>query len=357
MTENDQTDSAKSDPTPGCSVTVSQQPPPWSAYLSGHPEATALHDPCWGRIMQKAYGNAPFYLTAHSGGNVVGTLQLVSQRSRIFGSHLCSLPYFDAAGILADNPAAHEALLGEARRLLSDSGSLWVELRQLTPIPTVLPGRTDKVTMWLSLPGGAEDLWKMLRTKIRTKVRRAQKETLTLDQGGGELLDDFHAVYVRAMRNLGSPPHSTRFFQLIVDELAGAVRIFVVRSPDGPVAASFVLIDRQGFHVPWSGSNHDAAGGMANRFMYWSMLASASDGGSPRFDFGRSTRGSSTYDFKKDWGAEEVPLSWQYLLPPGGAAPDLRPDSPKYRLATALWRRLPVTFVKFMGPRIIAKLS
>ena len=39
-------------------------------------------------------------------GQVTGILQLVAQNSRIFGSHLCSLPYFDVSGILAQDEDA-----------------------------------------------------------------------------------------------------------------------------------------------------------------------------------------------------------------------------------------------------------
>jgi len=80
-------------------------------------------------------------------------------------------------------------------------------------------------------------------------------------------------------------------------------------------------------------------------------------GSSGCFDFGRSTRDSGTYRFKAQWGAKEVPLYWCYILRPGDKIPDLRPESPKYRLATALWRRLPVGIARLIGPRIIAKLS
>jgi len=135
-------------------------------------------------------------------------------------------------------------------------------------------------------------------------------------------------VYVRAMRDLGSPPHSKRFFRLICDAFGPAVRIFIVRHPGQPIAASFTLTDARAFHVPWSGSDVRFRNLSANRLMYWSMLAAAATGGSPTFDFGRSTRGSGTHEFKAEWGAQEVPLYWQYLMPAGRDMPDLRPAAP-----------------------------
>ncbi len=70
--------------------------------------------------MANAYGNRPFYLTATRGERIVGVLQLIWQQSRLFGSRLCSTPYFDAAGILSDDELARIALLSQARSLMSE---------------------------------------------------------------------------------------------------------------------------------------------------------------------------------------------------------------------------------------------
>jgi len=142
-----------------------------------------------------------------------------------------------------------------------------------------------------------------------------------------------------------------------VQHLGPAVRFFVVRSGRRPVAASLTLTDRHAIRVPWAGSDWRVRALCANMLLYSSMLEDACRRGAACFDFGRSTRDSGTYRFKTQWGAEEVPLFWHYLLPPGGKVPDLRPDSRKYRLMVAVWRRLPVAVARLLGPRIIAKLS
>ena len=87
-----------------CIVTVSSDASDWPDYLRRASGASLFHDPRWGLVMARAYGNRPFYLTARRDGAPVGLLQLIGQKSLLFGSHLCSLPYFDAAGILASDP-------------------------------------------------------------------------------------------------------------------------------------------------------------------------------------------------------------------------------------------------------------
>jgi len=340
-----------------CEVAVSSEVPAWEAYLHGRPDATIYHDPRWGRVMAEVYGNRPVYLTATRGGQTVGVLPLVRQKSLLFGSHLCSVPYFDAAGILADDEAARRALADRARALRSEHGAEWVELRQIQPIDDALPTRMDKVTLHLALPGDSEALWKALRGTARNRVRKAEKAGLTSAEGGGELVDDFHAVYSRNMRDLGSPPHGRRFFEAVAREFGDSVRLFVVRQDEEALAACMTLTDRHAVRTPWVGSDWRARDLCPNMLLYWRMLVHACETQAGCFDFGRSTRGKGTYEFKRRWGAEPVPLYWHYLLPEGAEMPELRPDSRKYRLMVACWRKLPVWMARAIGPRIIAKLS
>jgi len=339
-----------------CTVTVSTEAPDWAGFLSDQPGAGVYHDPRWGQVMARAYGNRPYYLTATFAGRIVGVLQLVHQKSLLFGSRLCSLPYFDASGVLGEADAA-TALLARAERLRGELGCDVVELRQLQPLNPSLPLRTEKVTMHLPLAEGAEAMWSALKGKVRTKVRKAEKNALDFTAGGVELLGEFMAVYARTMRDLGSPPHSRRFFRVILEAFGEAVRLFVVRGRGRPLAASLTLTDAWGLHVPWSGSDKRFSRLGANRLLYWRMLAYAAEAGLERFDFGRSTRNSGTHEFKREWGAQEVPLYWHYLLPAGREVPEIRPDSPRYRLLVGCWRHLPVGLARLLGPKIISKLS
>jgi len=340
----------------GVVTDVATDAPDWSAYLATCPKATIFHDPRWGAVLRDAYRRPSYYLTARRGGRVVGVLQLVHQKSLLFGSYLCSIPYFDAAGILADDAEARASLLAAAGELRQKLGATWVELRQIEPLAELDEGRTDKVTLQMPLPRGRDAMWDQLKSKVRTKVRKSQKLALTIHAGGAELVGEFHAVYARAMRDLGSPPHSRRYFATIVQHFADAARLFVTRSEGRAIAASFALKGGRFFHVPWSGSDRRRRGHEANRFMWWEMMAAAADTDAEVFDFGRSTKGAGTYEFKKEWSAEDVQLYWQYIVAEGASPSQLRPDSGKFHLMTACWRKLPVWAAKAIGPRIISRL-
>ena len=338
-------------------VTVSSDAPDWSEQLALD-GATIFHDPRWGELMKMVYGNQQYYLTACRGGKVVASLQLVHQKSIFFGSRLSSLPYFDAAGVLGDDLQARSELLSAARELSSELKAESVEIRQADPIDQSLPTRTDKVSMRLRLPDDPDQAWSDLKAKVRNQVRKAETAGLVCQQGGVELIGQFHALYTENMRNLGSPPHSRRFFEAIFEKFGDLSRVFIVYNPQRkPVAGSFTLADRHGLRVPWAASDYRFRSDCPNMLLYWEMIKQACLHPSRCFDFGRGTRDSGTYRFKRQWGSQEQPLYWQYLLGPGQEMPSLKPDSPKYRFLVACWRKLPVSVAKLLGPRIISKLS
>jgi CelD/BcsL family acetyltransferase involved in cellulose biosynthesis len=90
--------------------------------------------------------------------------------------------------------------------------------------------------------------------------------------------------------------------------------------------------------------------------LYWTMLENASQLGVKTFDFGRSTRGAGTHQFKLQWGAEATPMHWEYVLLTRATAPNQGPDNPKFAAAIAAWQRLPLWLANAVGPAIVRNI-
>jgi hypothetical protein len=90
----------------------------------------------------------------------------------------------------------------------------------------------------------------------------------------------------------------------------------------------------------------------ANMLMYWHLLERAVLRGHALFDFGRCTPDGPTYRFKKQWGAAPLQGVWQYYLRQGSTR-DMRPDNPKYEQLIRIWKRLPVSLTRLIGPSIV----
>lgn len=79
----------------------------------------------------------------------------------------------------------------------------------------------------------------------------------------------------------------------------------------------------------------------------------AGEKGIQLFDFGRSKADTGAFNFKRHMGFSPTPLPYQYLLMNGEQLPNNNPTNPKYRLMIDLWRRMPFSLTKVIGPALI----
>ena len=230
-----------------------------------------------------------------------------------------------------------------------------MEIRETAPRPD-WSSVQRKISMILPLPATDDLLDKQLGSKLRAQVNKAQSNQLTVDFGGHELLGHFYQVFAHNMRDLGTPVYGRKLFSEILSNFPENAFIAVVSQNGTPLAAGFLLGYRDKLEIPWASSIRSKNHLGANMFMYRAILREAIARGYQYFDFGRSTRDASTHRFKKQWGAEEHQLHWQYWTRDGESTPELNPDNPKFKLAIMVWQRLPVFLTRLIGPPLARNL-
>ncbi|MGH2400374.1 MAG: GNAT family N-acetyltransferase, partial [bacterium] len=214
----------------------------WDRFVEQHARASVAHLSGWGTVAQEAYGHQAFYLVAEDATDTVGVLPLVWIRSRLFGRRLVSMPFLDYGGVLCEpGRGAEQALVDEALRLARERRADGVGLRQFHPEPLPYPVSDDRVTMLLELTT-EEQMWKALPSERRNRVRKGEKNGLSVTWGGAEALAEFYRVFAVNMRDLGSPVHSRRFFSLILESLPGTARVLIVRDRDGGAVGAAVCL-------------------------------------------------------------------------------------------------------------------
>jgi serine/alanine adding enzyme len=325
----------------------------WDRYVHDQPSATGYHVSGWRRVIQKAFGHPTFYyMVTDEGGAVQGVLPLVYLKSVLFGRFLVSLPYLNYGGIVANSAEAAAMLLLEAGRCARSLGARHVELRHVAGLHLDWPKKEHKVSMRLDLPQRYEDLMKSFSPKLRSQVRRGEKEEMTVEVGGLNLLDEFYGVFARNMRDLGTPVYGKQFFREILHVFPKDAKICTVKYNGEAVAGGFVYGYRDTLEIPWAASDKRYGRFAPNMMLYGSVLRYACEQGYRVFDFGRSSKDSGTYRFKEQWGAKPVQLHWHYWLCDGGPLPELNPQNPKYALAIRVWQQLPVSVTTTVGPWI-----
>ena len=328
--------------------------PAWDDYVQAHQDGTVDHLFGWSRVITRAFGHRCTYLAARRGENLAGVLPLVLFQSRLFGRSAISMPFLNYGGVLADDEPTADVLVSKAKELAGAFGASHVELRHRRRQLTDLPSRQHKLGFVRDLPQTAGELWNQTDRKVRNQVRKAQKSGLSADVGGPELVDAFYDVFATNMRDLGTPVYSRQLFVQTLAQFPREARVHVVRAGARVVAAAIALRLRDAVLVPWASSLREFRPQCANMLLYWDMLERAVTERARQFDFGRSSPGAGTHQFKLQWGAREIPLHWEYAAVGGELTlRDTSADNPAFSRAVAIWKRLPLPVANFFGPWIV----
>jgi FemAB-related protein (PEP-CTERM system-associated) len=317
------------------------------AFVLSRREAEPFHLPEWSDAVERGCGQRAHILLAEDErGALTGILPLTAMRSPLFGSALVSTGFGVGGGILGDDA---EALAEAARRLAAELGCASVELRG-----GVLPhGWEHRAGTYAGfareIPDGDEAILKAIPRKQRAEVRRALG--FGLDVGTGRDTAAHYRVYSESVRNLGTPVFPRALFEAVLDGLDADI---LTVSRAGKPLASVISLYFNGTVFPyWGGGTADARAWRANDLMYYELMRHARRRGCTRFDFGRSKVGTGAFAFKKNWGFE--PRALVYAVK--GQARETNPLAPRYRLQTALWKKLPLPLANLLGPPIARGLG
>src|SRR5574341_151887 len=331
--------------------------PSWNRLVAESGGASVFHLYEWRTVIQRSYGHQAHYLMATDEGKPRGVLPLILIKSRLFGRALVSMPFCDYAGVCgSDTTEVFSALMDEAVRLGRELGADYLQIRQspFTPHGVLATSgahvSTNKVTMLLDLSRDPELMWKRLPAERRNRIKRARQSGVTVRWGGAEVLDAFYDVFVENMRDLGSPVHSRYFFEVAVEALGAHGRFVLVEYHGQVIGAAWCLGFRDTMLVPWVSSRRRFFKQNPNMLLYWGVIEYGCEHGFGVLDFGRSTKDSGTYEFKRQWGARPVPLPWFNTAFSGGAVPAFSDGGWREQMFIACWKRLPVGVTRHVGP-------
>ena len=329
----------------------------WDDYVKRSNGSTLYHYSGWKTVIEKTFGHKTFYLMAADAHNEInGILPLVHMKSFIFGNFMVSMPYLNYGGVCADNNYVQDMLQNEAINIAQRMNAEYIELRHSRAIENGLMTKCSKVSMHLELPASHEALWSQFPSKLRSQIKKPQRDGLVARIGKEEEIESFYNVFSLKMRDLGTPVYPRTFFKNILEEFKKSAWICSVYKDEEPVASGFLFGFKDRLDIPWASSKREYDRFNPNMLLYWNSLKFACENGYRIFDFGRSTPGEGTYKFKEQWGAKPIQLYWHYWLRDGGPLPELNPKNPKYQMAIKIWKILPVTVTKFIGPKVVKNI-
>jgi FemAB-related protein (PEP-CTERM system-associated) len=282
-------------------------------------------------------------------------LPLAEVKSRIFGHSLTSLPFCVYGGIAGD-AAAVAPLEAEAETLARRLGVQHLEFRNLDVRHSDWPRQELYVTFRKEILADDEANMLAIPRKQRAMVRKGIKNGLLSHVDPDA--ERFFALYADNVLRHGTPALPKAFFQRLLQDFGDDCEVLTVTTPDGVPLSTVLSFYFRGEILPYYAGDAVAARDLAaNDFKYWELMRRACERGCRLFDFGRSKIGTGPWSFKKNWGFEPQPLSYEYRLYKRDAVPQNNPMNPKYRAFIALWRRLPLGVANALGPHIVRNLG
>ena len=327
----------------------------WDAFVRAAPEGTFFHLSAWAGILQEVFRHHTHYLLAERAGQVVGVLPLARIRSRLFGDYLSSLPFCVYGGALGDADAV-AGLEAEAERLAVELDVQHLEYRNLRARHEDWPRQTLYYTFRKPILPDVDANMLAIPRKQRAMVRKGIKNGLR-----GEIdptPERFFELYSDNVLRHGTPALSQAYFARLMETFGDDCEVLTVVDPAGRPLSSVLSFYWRDEVLPYYAGDDPAARDLAaNDFKYWDLMRRACERGCTLFDYGRSKQGTGPFSFKKNWGFEPMPLSYEYRLYKRDGVPQNNPMNPKYRLFIAMWRRLPRRVANALGPHIVRNLG
>lgn len=332
----------------------------WDEYVTSHKNASPYHRFAWVLSVEQAYQHQNVSLIAFENDKVVGVLPCIKMQKPLGKVNYCTLPFCDLGYALGNDDNIIKALQAEALSLLQQDNGNSFDYRDTADSTAESELIGKKVRMVLPLPGSAEALLAGFKSKLRSQIRKAEKNGLICQIAKSQQnIDDFYQIFAINMRKLGSPVHSKKWFESLFKNYAKHILLSVVYKDQVPVGAGIVLLNGTKAVIPWASTVAQYNKLAPNMMLYWSLLEHVSERGCTEFDFGRSTYDEGTYKFKRQWGAEPIPLAWTNLVAQPAAIDKNTPDKPSQirNLAEKTWAKLPLSVTTTLGPKIRKHIS
>lgn len=296
----------------------------WVELLQKHSDASIFHTPAWLQALHRTYGYEPVVFTT-SPPNVPlkNGMAFCRIRSWLTGNRLVSLPFSDHCQPLVSS-GEELSLLLTALAANPDRHCRYIELRPLSA------GRMPPSDSCQFAESGAfychsldlrrdldEIFLQMHKSCVQRKIRRAEREGLSYEEGGSEeILRKFYSLLLLTRRRQGLPPQPFAWFRNLAHFLGETLRVRLVSKSGSPVASIITLRYKGGevYKYGCSDARLHALGGM--QLLFWHAIRDAKESGSKQMDLGRSDINNDGLNtFKLHLGARCYALKY-YRFPP-----------------------------------------
>jgi FemAB-related protein (PEP-CTERM system-associated) len=320
----------------------------WDKYVFDSENSTFYHQIGWKNVVEKTFGYKPCYLIALRENGIAGILPLFLIESKIFGRKLVSLPFSPYGGICSDNEAIQKALIEEARKIVNEKDLDYLEIKGFINYNRGFAINDAYVTYIIDLEKNTQKVWERIKRDRRRNVDNAKKYGLVVNWDAS--LNEFYNIHQCTMHDLGTPTHSIRFFKNCLNEFPNNIKVLTVKYNDLLVGCQLLFFYRDTIIAVWGSSFDKYKYSNPDQLTIWEVLKYGCEKGYKYFDFGRSLRATTAYNYKDRWGGYPKQLYYQYYLKNTTKIPDISQINPNREMFANVWKLLPLQVTNRFGP-------
>lgn len=356
----------------------------WDNYVRNSANGLPLHLSGWCDVMHNTYNYQTRYIMAQDQERIVGVMPLFLVPSLLTGRRAMTMPggicanddtitakLIDQAVRTAEAENIDKILLQDSRTELPHNWPLVFPALPATPAPPVIPAQarihsrnpknwlteSNHVYWVVDLGQSEEALWKRLDGNIRRQVRKARQNELTVKiDRSGELMKPFYDIFSRFTHQAGTPVFGLPFLENTINAFPNGFNIAVVWFNEQPVAGYFQLEMNDTIYGMWGAALPETLKLRPAYLALWEIMRDAIDQGYAFLDMGRSPAESNASKFKGQWGGTSHPI-FQTIInnnekKPARSVTGQVQSSDQFQLFMKIWPKLPLSFTKFVGPKL-----
>ena len=321
-------------------------------------QGTIFHTIAFRDILIKSFSyRCGYHAIIDRQGRICALIPLVIGRNLYLKNAAVSLPFINYLDLCVDDDEALRFALTSIKSLKTKYQLDYVELRlknQFIEDPEWVV-QLQNFTFILPLEQDEQKVLSLSSSSNRNHTRKAYKNnwfTVSFDR---KHLETFYTIYVRRMKELGSPAPDIRFLQYIFDYLPEyAYLLTVLDRETETVIGGMILIGSPGnstLYYPYGANLVSYNGKYLNNYMYWEAVRFGIRNGLKFLDLGRSQAGSGTFRYKEQWGAQSEQL--KYFSYSGSPQTAGVPNRQSLGILIKLWKGAPKSITDKAGRYLI----
>jgi hypothetical protein len=337
----------------------------YRCFIDTRTDSAIYHTLEWREIIRDTYGYQPHYLIALDNHSIQGVLPLFQVNSFINGRHLTSIPFSHCVNILYADETVLEGMVESAKDLAARKKCDYIEVRHGMGLPEIsgIKCCPHFFSSILPIPNSLEAVWNGFESSVKRAIRKAEKSPLKIIQATS--LNHYHQFFmleVETRKRQGAPPYAFRFFRNLYLKLHASdkARLYMAYAEGLPVGGILMLYHHKTAIYGYGGSvsNKDLLKFRPNNLLFWQAIKDAHQRGCEIFDFGTTPPSNKgLLRFKSGWGTRTAAIPYYFILNRVAKIPIVDRQSRMARLAAGIFRTMPKSLLRALGPYFLKQLG